>query len=122
MTVLLPIWHDKRETARRVRQRIGAIMKWAIAHGHRQDNPAGEASAAALPRNGAVRKHMAALPHGEVAGALAKVRASAAGTSTNGAAHPPAAADRPAAGVPASHRGASGVDAHCGARPDAGGL
>ena len=47
---------------------------------------------------------MAALPHGEVAGALAKVRASAAGTSTNGAAHPPAAADRPAAGVPAGLR------------------
>ena len=77
-----PIWHDKRETARRVRQRIGAIMKWAIAQGHRQDNPAGEAIAAALPRNGAVRKHMAALPHDEVAGALAKVRASAAGAST----------------------------------------
>ena len=82
MAVLLPIWHDKRETARRVRQRIGAIMKWAVAQGHRQDNPAGEAIAAALPRNGAVRKHMAALPHSEVAGALAKVRASAAGTST----------------------------------------
>ena len=65
-----------------MRQRIGAIMKCAIAQGHRQDNPAGEAIAVALPRNGAVRKHMAALPHGEVAGALAKVRASAAGTST----------------------------------------
>ena len=82
MAVLLPIWHDKRETARRVRQRIGVIMKWAIAQGHRQDNPAGEAIASALPRNGAVRKHMAALPHGEVAGALGKVQASAAGTST----------------------------------------
>ena len=40
----------------------------------------------------------------------------------DGAAHPPAAAGRPAAGVPAGHRGASGVGAHCGARPDAGGL
>ena len=30
MIVLLPIWHDKRETVRRVRQRIRAIMKWAI--------------------------------------------------------------------------------------------
>ena len=29
MAVLLPIWSTKAETARRVRQRIGAIMKWA---------------------------------------------------------------------------------------------
>ena len=57
-------------------------MKWAVAQGHRQDNPAGEAIAEALPRNSVVRKHMAALPHGEVADALTRVRASAAGTST----------------------------------------
>ena len=82
MAVLLPIWHDKRETARRVRQQIGTVMKWAVAQGHRQNNPAGEAIAAALPRNSVVRKHMAALPHGDVADALARVRASAAGTST----------------------------------------
>ena len=82
MAVLLPIWHDKRETARRVRQRIGAVMKWAVAQGHRQDNPAGEAIGAALPRNGVARKHMAALPHGEVSDALARVQASAAGTTT----------------------------------------
>ena len=31
MEVLLPIWSTKRETARRVRQRIGAVMKWAVA-------------------------------------------------------------------------------------------
>ena len=33
MAVLLPIWNAKPETARRVRQRIGAIMKWAVAQG-----------------------------------------------------------------------------------------
>jgi len=82
MAVLLPIWHDKRETARRVRQRVGAVMKWAIAQGYRQDNPAGEAIGAALPRNGHVRKHMAALPHADVSHALARVRASAAVAST----------------------------------------
>ena len=31
MDVLLPIWFTKRDTARSVRQRIGAVMKWAIA-------------------------------------------------------------------------------------------
>ena len=71
-------WNTKRETARRVRQRIGAIMKWAIAEGHRDDNPAGDALGAALPRNGSRSKHHAALPHAEVAAAIAKVRASGA--------------------------------------------
>lgn len=32
---LLPIWLDKPETARRVRQRIGAVLNWAYAKGHR---------------------------------------------------------------------------------------
>ena len=40
LAVLSPIWTDKAETARRVRQRIGTVMKWAIAQGWRQDNPA----------------------------------------------------------------------------------
>ena len=66
MAVLLPIWNEQRETARRVRQRIGAIMKWAVAQGYRQDNPAGDAIGAALPKNGASRKHHRALPHAEV--------------------------------------------------------
>ena len=84
MAVLLPIWHSRAETAKRVRQRIGAVMKWAIAEGHRLDNPAGEILTAALPRNngnGGPRHHRA-LPYGEVAGALATVRASGAGMST----------------------------------------
>ena len=33
LAILTPIWHDKPETARRVRQRIGAVMKWAVARG-----------------------------------------------------------------------------------------
>ena len=43
LAILTPIWHDKPETARRVRQRIGAVMKWAVAMGYRPDNPAGDA-------------------------------------------------------------------------------
>ena len=82
MEVLLPIWSSKRETARRVRQRIGAVMKWAIAQGHRQDNPAGDAIGAALPRNGNPRNHQRALPYAEVSAAMAKVRHSEAGPTT----------------------------------------
>ena len=78
MAVLVPHWHTKTETMRRVRQRIGAVMKWAIAQGHRADNPAGDAIAAALPKNGSARRHQRALPFGEVGAALAKVRTSGA--------------------------------------------
>ena len=76
MAVLQPIWHEKAVTARRVRQRIGAVMRWAIVQGHRADNPAGDAITAALPRNGRQPQHFKALPHGEVAAALATVRES----------------------------------------------
>ena len=58
MEVLLPIWSTKRETARRVRQRIGAIMKWVVAQGYREDNPAGDAISAALPKNSVRRGHV----------------------------------------------------------------
>ena len=78
MAVLLPIWSTKRETATRVRQRIGAICKWAVAQGYREDNPAGDAISAALPKNKVRSQHQRALPHAEVAGALATVRASRA--------------------------------------------
>ena len=81
MAVLLPIWNDKHETARRVRQRIGAVMKWAVAQGYRQDNPAGEAIGAALPKNGRIQRHQKALQHGEVAGAIQAVRQSDATAS-----------------------------------------
>ena len=82
MAVLLPIWTRKQETAQRVRRRIGAIMKWAVAQGYRTDNPAGEALAEALPKRPARVRHMAALPHGEVAGAIAAVRGSSAWIGT----------------------------------------
>ena len=75
LAVLVPIWNEKRTTARLVRQRIGAVMKWAVAQGFRGDNPAGDAIAAALPKTGNSVKHMRALPHGEVGAALARVRA-----------------------------------------------
>ncbi len=76
MGVLTPIWTDRHVTATRVRHRIAAVMKWAIAQGHRPDNPAGEALAAALPRVEAARTHFRALPHAEIGAALARVRAS----------------------------------------------
>ena len=76
MAALAPIWNTKRVTAQRVRQRISTIMRWAIANGHRLDNPAGDALVAALPKNGVQKVHHPAIPHADVREALARVRAS----------------------------------------------
>ena len=57
-----------------MRSHIGAVMKWAVAQGHRADNPAAEALAAALPSHAAAPEHRRALPHAEVGAALSKVR------------------------------------------------
>ena len=82
MAVRIPHWHTKNETMRRVRQRIGAVMKWAAAQGYRDDNPAGDAISAALPKTGTMRKHQRALPFAEVGAALDKVKTSGAFKST----------------------------------------
>ena len=82
LAVLTPIWHDRHVTARRVRQRIGAVMKWAVAMGLRPDNPAGDVLDQALGRHRVVVQHMRALPHSEVAGAIEAVRTSAASVAT----------------------------------------
>ena len=72
----------ERVTAQRVRQRISAVMKWAVAQGYREDNPAGDAISAALPKNSIRVRHQRGLPHGEVAAALRRVDASNALPST----------------------------------------
>jgi len=82
MSVLVPFWSRKHETARKVRRRIGTVMKWAVAQGHRQDNPAGDAITAALPKRLSQVRHMPALPHSEVAAAIRAVYGSRAWIGT----------------------------------------
>lgn len=82
LSALSPIWNSHPETARRVKQRIGTVMKWAIAQGWRADNAA-EAIAKALPKHDRSKvRHQTALPYGEVASALRRVRDSDASTSS----------------------------------------
>lgn len=81
LAVLTPIWLTKAETARRVRQRIGTVMKWAVAQGWRQDNPA-DAIAQALPKQDRTQKHRKSLPYDEVAPCIDTVHASKAGQAT----------------------------------------
>ncbi len=71
---LEPIWHARPATARRVRQRIGTVMQWAMAMEYRADNPC-DRIGPALGRQQDVVRHMPALPHREVAAAVAAVRA-----------------------------------------------
>ena len=64
--VLRPIWHTKPETARKLRTRLGMVMRHAIAEGFRTDDPAGPALSAAMPRHTAPPKHHASIPHAEL--------------------------------------------------------
>ena len=82
LDIIKPIWTPKRETARKVKRRISAVMKWSIAKGYRADDPAGAAIDAVLPRNGGAVRHHRALPYGQVAQALATVKASSAWVGT----------------------------------------
>ena len=68
--VLTPIWTDIPENARRVRQRMRTVFKWAMAHGYLESNPAGEAVDGALPPMPKVKNHMRALHYRQVADAL----------------------------------------------------
>lgn len=78
MAVLVPIWHEKPVLARTLKQRIGAIMRWAVCQGFRADNPAGDAIAAGLPKQNGHTNHHRAVPHNQVASVIKKVHRSAA--------------------------------------------
>ena len=78
---LLPIWVSKKDLSPKIRQRIGAVMRWAVAQGFRADDPTGKALGDALPKTGRVEHHRA-LPFAEVGAAIEKVRATGAWPAT----------------------------------------
>ncbi len=59
--VLAEIWLTKPETARRVRQRIGAILDWAFANGYREAEAPMRSISQGLPRQPRNDGHHAAL-------------------------------------------------------------
>ena len=71
LAILTPLWNTKRETGVKLRTRLNAVLKLAVAEGYCADNPV-DGTRAALPhRRGdaqRVRKHRV-LPYREVAGA-----------------------------------------------------
>ena len=84
LTVLTPIWSTRPETARRVRQRMRTIFRWAMANELIEANPAGEAIDGALPSMPKVKAHFRALPYEEAASALKTVDASRASLAAKG--------------------------------------
>lgn len=65
LDVLRPIWSAKTETARRVRQRIDAVMRWSVAHGYAASNPV-DAAVELLPKQRKAVEHHAAMPYAEL--------------------------------------------------------
>ena len=70
---LAPVWHRSPTTARRLRQRLHAVMEWAVAMEYRADNPCDRVEQV-LGRQRESVEHMQALPHRDVAAAVAAVR------------------------------------------------
>ena len=81
LSVLQPIWVEKNETARRIKQRISTIMKWAIAQGFRNDDPTLTLNQV-LPKPNRKTKHRASLPYEDVSTCLESIRQSDAMLST----------------------------------------
>lgn len=82
LAVLMPIWNEKHETAKRVKQRLSSVFKWAMASGWRTDNPA-ETITKALPKHDRSKtEHRKALHYDQVGSAIAKIRNSDAGMTT----------------------------------------
>jgi integrase len=78
LKVLGPIWTDKPETARRVRQRLGVVFDWAKAHGHRSGDSPMTGIELGLPKQKDAVEHMAALGFDKLAAFITALRSSGA--------------------------------------------
>ena len=76
LRALSPIWLSKPETARRVRQRIHAVLDWAQASGYRTGENPVNGVGRGLPRQSDSQEHHAALPFADVPGFLSTLRSS----------------------------------------------
>lgn len=71
---LAPIWLSKPETARRVRQRIGAVLDWSYVKGYRKSEAPMRSLSKGLPRQPRKDGHFAAMPYTEVPAFIARLR------------------------------------------------
>lgn len=82
LDVLDPIWTEKPETARRVRQRIRRTLGWALSYGYVEHNVAGEVLDGALPPQPRIRAHFRSAPFVDVPDIFAAVERSEASQAT----------------------------------------
>ena len=67
LAVLKPIWNERKETARRVRQRIRTVLAWCEGYEYVDRNVAGECIEGALHRQRDKQEHMRSLPYCDIA-------------------------------------------------------
>ncbi|MBL0407241.1 tyrosine-type recombinase/integrase [Microvirga aerilata] len=82
LKALGPIWLTKPETARRVRQRIKAVLDWAKAAGFRSGENPVEGVEKGLPKQNGRDSHHEAMSYGQVPAFIKNLRASDAGETT----------------------------------------
>jgi integrase len=82
LKALGPIWLTKPETARRVRQRIKAVLDWAKAAGFRSGENPVEGVEKGLPKQNGREGHHEAMPYGQVPAFIKNLQASDAGEIT----------------------------------------
>lgn len=75
LKVLAPIWTERPETARRVRQRLRTVFDWARTAGHRPPDSANPADrvAAGLPKQRDRVRHHTALPYADLPALYARI-------------------------------------------------
>ena len=81
LAALSPIWTEKPETARRVKQRIRLVLDTATARNFRAGNNPVEGISKVLPRHSTKQQHHPALPYAQVPEFITAMRECAAGVS-----------------------------------------
>ncbi|WP_164155606.1 tyrosine-type recombinase/integrase [Sandarakinorhabdus rubra] len=74
LAVLQPIWLTKHETARRVRQRLAAVLDFAFSQGWRPAETPMRAISRGLPKRSKPVRHIEAMPYADIATFMAELR------------------------------------------------
>lgn len=80
--LLAAMWLVTPETARRVRQRIGQVVDWAVAKGYRDNSLPWPVINRALPKVAKVKEHFEAMPFADVPGFMERLKSKRVTAST----------------------------------------
>ena len=85
LATVQPIWATHPTTARTLLQRIGKILQYAVADGHRDTNPVDAALRAALPKQDRRVRHHPAIPAADTPAVLSAIQNGPANNDTKAA-------------------------------------